>query len=99
MPEASPELSRASTRHSMFAQAKALTQPELYNKDQHDEFEGIDVIAHRMNILLPYWKVRVRWDVLIMFLALYNALLIPIEFGFEVRDPAKAISSPRLPCF
>ena len=74
-----------STRQSLFAAAKAKTQPELHNRDQHDEFEGIDVIAHRMNILLPYWRVRVRWDVLVMFLVLYNALLVPIEFGFEAR--------------
>ena len=51
-----------------------------------DDFEGLETIARRRKILLPYSPFILCWHVWVVLLVLYNSLLIPLTIGFIERD-------------
>ena len=54
-------------------QAKTATEPAL------DDYEGYEVIAWRMRVILPTTWFRVLWDWILIGLVLYNLVSIPLE--------------------
>jgi hypothetical protein len=45
----------------------------------HDDYEGYELIARRMWIILPSSWFRASWDWFLILLVLYNLVSIPIE--------------------
>ena len=58
--------------------------PQIAPKPKaHDDFEGVEQIAKRMNILLPNSPGRVYWDSTILLLVLYSLLNTPLQLCFS----------------
>ena len=51
-------------------------------EDRHDHFEGYEVIAARMRVILPQSFFRTTWDWLLIVLVVYNLVSIPLEICF-----------------
>lgn len=47
-----------------------------------EQFEGPEVIAMRMHLVLPNGRKKEMWDFLILVFVLYNALMVPFGLAF-----------------
>lgn len=47
-----------------------------------EEFEGPDVVARRMHLVLPNGRNKELWDWFVLTLVLYNALVVPFGLSF-----------------
>jgi hypothetical protein len=45
----------------------------------HDDYEGYELIARRMWVILPSSWFRVVWDWVLILFVLYNLVFIPLE--------------------
>ena len=46
---------------------------------QHDDYEGFEVIARRMWVILPSSWFRATWDWILVIFVVYNMISIPLE--------------------
>lgn len=52
--------------------------------DNYDDYEGYELIARRMKVILPSSWFRASWDWVLIILVLYNLVSIPLEICFLV---------------
>lgn len=48
------------------------------------EYEGPELIAARMHLILPEGRRKIIWDWLILAFVLYNAMMVPFDLAFNL---------------
>ena len=56
-----------------------------------DDYEGYEVIAKRMHIILPSSWFRAVWDWILILLVLYNLVSIPLEMCALTLHPPQTL--------
>ena len=74
MKEMSVRVSRALTGRASRAEADYVDE----------DYEGPELIARRMRLVVPNGPRKVLWDWLIIVLVLYNAYMIPFDLAFDL---------------
>lgn len=61
-----------------------------------DDYEGYEIIARRMGVLLPSNWFRVVWDWVLILFVLYNLVSLPVEIcflvGYFIPFPVRALN-------
>jgi hypothetical protein len=52
--------------------------------DVEDDFEGPELVAKRMRLVLPHAPWKVAWDWVVIALVLYNAYMVPFDIAFGI---------------
>ena len=58
---------------------------------QHDDYEGFEVIARRMWVILPSSWFRATWDWILVVFVVYNMISIPLEMHAR---PYRCLTAP-----
>lgn len=51
---------------------------------RRDDYEGPEVVARRMHLIVPEGRRKIIWDWLIICFVLYNALEVPFDLAFNL---------------
>lgn len=49
-----------------------------------EDFEGPELVAKRMRLVLPHAPWKITWDWIVIVLVLYNAYMVPFDIAFNV---------------
>ena len=60
------------------------TAEDVNDDESSREYEGPELIARRMHLIIPDSPRKTAWDWVIIFLVCYNSFMVPFDLAFDL---------------